>query len=383
MSIDGPPEIEVSEDATVTVTSVVANTGDAPVSAHDVLSVAPPFDCEVDPPQYTDDIELDPDEQATIVHEFTVHCFEYSNHQFEFCNVIGTIDTGFQDPTPGNNRLCENYIVVAYAETDVKTTGVSVDAPALAQAGEPFDVTVSATIHNNGPISPLEGEGGLGLAVPPGCTRDPDVTFQLVNPINLPMSVTVTIEKTWSITCAEPGIYNFVACGRAGPLTEHVRDSDRYNNFRYIEFTVEVGELGPDPLAGRCSILGDPPEVCGNGIDEDLDGQIDEEPDIDRDGISDCDDPDDDGDEYADTVEQYIGTEPEDPCANHYQDTAWPPDFNNDRSVSITDILTFRGPFGTSAGSSAYSERTDLDANGVINISDILRLKPDFGTACN
>ncbi|MEX0683921.1 MAG: choice-of-anchor L domain-containing protein [Dehalococcoidia bacterium] len=381
MTIDGPAEIDVSEDVVITVTSVVANNGPDGATASDTLSVSPPFDCTVDPAEYTDQVTLEPEAQQTITHTFTIHCFERSNHVFVVCNTIEATDA--QDTDPENNVLCVDYTVAAFEETDVKATAITVDAPANAVAGVPFDVEIDVTVHNNGPITAVDGEGGIGLAVPPGCTADPNVPYQLVNPIsNMMASVSQVITKSWQVTCDFPGIYNFVACGRAGPLTLHVRDSETTNNFIWTPFTVEVDADGTDPDAGRCSILGDPPEECDNGIDDDGDTFVDEEPDTDHDGASDCVDPDDDGDGYSDVSEQFLGTDTIDACPDSTLDAALPPDLNNSRSVNIQDVLAIKQSVGSAQGQTAYVKRHDLNASGNINISDILALKGPFGSSC-
>jgi hypothetical protein len=160
-----------------------------------------------------------------------------------------------------------------------------------------------------------------------------------------------------------------------------VQDPQTHNNFKWLTFSVNVEE-GKDPAAGSCSILGDPPEVCANGVDDDLDGLIDEEPDTDGDGISDCLDDDDDGDGYSDTHEDFIGTDSINACPEHIYDSAWPPDFDNSRGINISDVLALKPIFGSVAGLARYSQRGDLDASGGINISDVLALKPVFGSDC-
>ena len=166
----------------------------------------------------------------------------------------------------------------------------------------------------------------------------------------------------------------------------HVRDQVPVaNNFGTAFTTTDVQSI-PNPqllLPGRCSTL-DPPEICGNGIDDDGDTLIDEEPDTDRDGINNCNDLDDDGDGFSDVVEAYVGTAPLANCAwvvgVH---PAWPPDFDNSQNVNIVDVLALKPAFGSAVGDASYVPRSDLNADGSINIVDVLALKPDFGTSCS
>jgi hypothetical protein len=95
---------------------------------------------------------------------------------------------------------------------------------------------------------------------------------------------------------------------------------------------------------------------------------------------------DTDGDGFDDAIEAFVGTDPLLPCnqtttANDEPD-AWPPDFNDDRQVNILDVTALRAVYGTSSGQSGYNARYDLDASGGIGVTDTVRLRPVYGTAC-
>ncbi len=68
--------------------------------------------------------------------------------------------------------------------------------------------------------------------------------------------------------------------------------------------------------------------------------------------------------------------------ANDEAPDAWPPDFNDDRSVDIFDTLLFKPVFNTSVPNPYYDARRDLNANGMIDIFDVLHFKPFFGKSC-
>ena len=99
---------------------------------------------------------------------------------------------------------------------------------------------------------------------------------------------------------------------------------------------------------------------------------MDEEPDTDGDGVNDCDDADDDGDGFTDDHEMVMGTDPLADCAEVVGvHPAWPPDFDNDQVVDIIDVLALKPVFGSP------SVRHDLDASGGdVDIIDVLALKP-------
>jgi hypothetical protein len=159
-----------------------------------------------------------------------------------------------------------------------------------------------------------------------------------------------------------------------------VFDSELLNGFSSLTFGVALGTV-PDTFepATRCTIPGDPPEECGNGVDEDFDGLTDEEPDTDGDGLSNCTDLDDDGDGFLDELEGYLGTDPLNGCPAHVSDSAWPPDIDNDQNVSVMDVLEFKDYILTTVPPSLA--RFDLVHDGEITIQDVLAIKPYiFGT---
>ena len=89
-----------------------------------------------------------------------------------------------------------------------------------------------------------------------------------------------------------------------------------------------------------------------------------------------ADDPDGDG--WNTTDETFIGTDPNLACGNN----AWPPDFNSDGTVSISDVLALKPGFNSQSGDENYDQRLDLNADGRISIADVLALKPVFNQSC-
>jgi len=59
---------------------------------------------------------------------------------------------------------------------------------------------------------------------------------------------------------------------------------------------------------------------------------------------------------------------------------AWPPDFDDSMLIDITDVLTLKPVFG--APVPPTSSRFNLVIDAVIDISDVLTLKPFFGAGC-
>jgi mannan endo-1,4-beta-mannosidase len=99
---------------------------------------------------------------------------------------------------------------------------------------------------------------------------------------------------------------------------------------------------------------------------------------------------DSDADGFSDNIENYIGTDPTKKCQTAPNpagitdpNTAWPPDLNGDNSVTQADADAFKPHFNTRAGDLSYDRRFDLTSDGIIDISDVLAIKPYFGTSCS
>ena len=91
-----------------------------------------------------------------------------------------------------------------------------------------------------------------------------------------------------------------------------------------------------------------------------------------------------DCDNWSNAAESFLGTNMNAACpateaASDEWPQAWPPDLNDDRSVNLTDVLTYK-PF---VGSGSYSARHDLNMSGTLDILDLLRLKDNFGDSCS
>ena len=90
--------------------------------------------------------------------------------------------------------------------------------------------------------------------------------------------------------------------------------------------------------------------------------------------------PDTDGDSlgvgdppvFDDDIESSIRSNQFKSCATEPFERAWPPDFNGDGKVSISDVLSIKPHFGSVLGDPTYDERFDLVFDGKISISDVL-----------
>ncbi len=83
-----------------------------------------------------------------------------------------------------------------------------------------------------------------------------------------------------------------------------------------------------------------------------------------------------DCDGFTSADEQVITTLPLVACGLN----AWPVDFDNNQLIDITDVLTLKPVFGSTVPPT--SPRLNLVIDGFIDISDVLTLKPFFGAGC-
>ena len=268
---------------------------------------------------------------------------------------------------------------IAGSQADIKVEAVSLHCSPDAEPNVPFTCAADVIVHNNGPTTGVGVGGAVNVGLPNDCTvEDYTLMGKGFGTLTLDVSVSQIVSKDFTITCTDSGLHQIVGCAVVEIREAGVVDPNPYNDFDNAQAFTEID--GTDlRTVGRCSVL-DPPEVCGNGIDDDADTLVDEEPDTDGDGVSDCDDKDDDGDGFTDEHEESMGTDPLAACPTIGVHPAWPPDFDNNQVVDIVDVLALRPVFGTAAPPT--SPRYDLAPSGQIDIVDVLALKPVFGESC-
>jgi hypothetical protein len=178
-----------------------------------------------------------------------------------------------------------------------------------------------------------------------------------------------------------------------GDLCDVDRDGDGFE---------DVEETG---RGSQIASAGSTPEVCDKttpaNIDEDADTLVNEGYDSNANTIPDCleaidsdadtipntTDPDDDNDLFTDVVENWVASDslkrcPNTTAADDEWDDRWPTDPTDNRNVNIFDVLRFKPTFLSTAGTTNWRRKYDLDASSTINILDVLKVKPYFGTSC-
>ena len=88
--------------------------------------------------------------------------------------------------------------------------------------------------------------------------------------------------------------------------------------------------------------------------------------------------PDADGDGFLNEEEMFIGTNALASCGV----LAWPPDFDDDRTINLFDLLTIKPHWNAVSPGPQYSARHDLTTDGAVNLFDLLLVKPHWLTTC-
>ena len=88
---------------------------------------------------------------------------------------------------------------------------------------------------------------------------------------------------------------------------------------------------------------------------------------------------------WADCVEAYLATDSLAKCPLSIYHSAWPPDINNDGSISVTgDVLQYAGLIGLGSGDDKFRKRLDLNSDGRISVTgDVLKFSGHIGDTCS
>jgi uncharacterized repeat protein (TIGR01451 family) len=262
---------------------------------------------------------------------------------------------------------------------------VSVDGQAFVAYTGPFGVTADG-VHT---VDFRGSDASTGTTVVPMDATPPTITIDTppdgavyVQGKAVPSSYSCTDAGSGALSCAGPVLSGSnIDTSTAGSKTFHVSATDAAGNASSIEHTYTVKQ----------------PDRDGDGVADGVDNcpstPNPDQRDTDGDGLGDACDPDDDNDSlgktdtsgrlyFRDEIETFVGTDPLDACADNRQDAAWPPDFDNDKRVGISDAVALALRLGSRAGGPRYSRRFDLDADGRIDLWDSLILLKYFGKTC-
>ena len=236
--VAGPAALQVSEDGAVTVTKTLHNNGPfGPVDVDISANATAPVGCTATPdPLNATSASLPVSTPVDVIHLYTIHCTDQSEHTFTFDNDITVTTLDVVDPDTTNNSASDTLTVIVNAKADVKLTQ-TVAGPAALQVSEDGAVTVTKTLHNNGPFGPVI------VLVPPSATAPVGCTATFVSGAggaNLPVSVPVVVVHLYTIHCTDQSEHIFSFNNNATINALHVVDPDTTNNSASSTLTVIV-----------------------------------------------------------------------------------------------------------------------------------------------
>ena len=96
---------------------------------------------------------------------------------------------------------------------------------------------------------------------------------------------------------------------------------------------------------------------------------------------------DTDCDSFTDTIEAFVGTDPNDSCANtaianDEADDRWPADTNDNQFVNVFDVVPYIDALNSVAPNPPYFARLDLNMSGNINVFDVVPFIQLLNEAC-
>ena len=330
----------------------------------------------------------------------------------------------------------------AAGSADIKLVSQTVTFPSSFNVGEPVNLVVNKTLHNNGPDAPVNVQITKTITLPPDCTvkgLGPGGIQVITDTVSaVPLSTATPYVETDTIVCTFPSDHQ-IQLGNCADPDPGFTDPNSANNCAtaIVNFQVDDGDLIPHAVELACGSDRENPAATperNNGLDDDGDLSIDEPlpasappQDCDGDGYTGAaesgtpfcgnginDDTNvypvfpgpqlvddavaDDGCPGGPTqagafseAQFKIGTNDQATCGT----TGWPNDFvsggipDSTNKSTLNDVLSFVAPaylINSSPGNPAYDPRHDLipGRGGIfpqwININDVLALVAETST---
>ena len=95
-----------------------------------------------------------------------------------------------------------------------------------------------------------------------------------------------------------------------------------------------------------------------------------------------------DCDSFTDAIETFVGTDPNDPCANtaaanDEADDRWPADTNDNQLINVFDVVPYIAALNSVSPGPSYTVRLDLNASNNINTFDLVPFIQVLNKACS
>ncbi|MEO3856014.1 hypothetical protein [Acrocarpospora sp. B8E8] len=139
------------------------------------------------------------------------------------------------DSESADNEASTTTRVVAVA--DLSVTALQAAAPSQILIGQTLPVTVTGTVANGGPSTPMNATlttaatAAAGASITPAATTTPVAALAAGTP--------QTVQKTLTIGCAQPGPHTYTVTGTVTPASADASDPTPANNQRQTTFTVD------------------------------------------------------------------------------------------------------------------------------------------------
>ncbi|GAA3828391.1 hypothetical protein GCM10022226_56520 [Sphaerisporangium flaviroseum] len=150
-------------------------------------------------------------------------------------NKVAVSNLAGPDSRGANNEATATTRVVAVA--DLAVTALQAEAPAQILIGQTLPVTVTGSVSNNGPSSPMDATVASAATAAAGATITPAT---LTTPVAALASGTPkSTTKTYTIGCSQPGPHTYKVTDTISPARPDDTDPNAANNQRETSFTVD------------------------------------------------------------------------------------------------------------------------------------------------
>ena len=280
---DSPPaEIDVSQNAVVTLKKVVKNNGTFAVTVPVTKTATAPADCTITPTSVTEDVALGAGETKTLSEQFTIHCTKASFHTFAVENEVGgPKEPHISDPDLTNNIAATDLTVAAIKHVQKAVVGINMGPdPLLIKPSTVNPLAVVDTDSSSAAVNIQKTATLVQTGGPVTCDiTPPSQVVQLLEPAGISQET-----LNWSL---------------------HINDAAHLGMPTWCELEYNVSKVPTDahvvfdqPATGSDTLL-----VCG---DTDLDGVPDNCPGMPRDNCVSVPNPDQvdtDGDGLGDACD--------------------------------------------------------------------------------
>jgi hypothetical protein len=178
-------------------------------------------------------------------------CADPGNAQFTISATVAMDEANVNDPSAANNTNQGQLIVAINGVSDIKAVSLQLSAPANETVGTAFPLTVSGTVHNNGPYGPSNVDGSFTVSAPANCEILPNSGQRTVSNVPIPVSSATGVAPAsgWLASCSQPGTYVFSANATFVLDQPGATDPSTGNGAASAQATavLKVGACGADP----------------------------------------------------------------------------------------------------------------------------------------